>query len=361
MPTDRPAPPEGRPPRRPGRLALPAALLVLTLGAHLWLIGRWSPPAQAATAPALRPVLARVAEPPAPPAPRPMPVAVPVAAPVAAADPTPAEPATRAAADRQAPARVTTVALAASRPAPARRARAGAAASSTSTSTATPASSGDGLRAPAAPERLQPPASAQLHYRMSRGALTGSGLIDWDSDGHRYRMQLQARVPVFGVLLEQRSEGRIDASGVAPERHTERRLRRSERAVSFVRDDGRPRVLFSAREGESPLQPGTQDRLSWIAQLAAWIERPGRTAGTQLTLPVAGVGGEVHDWTFTLIDRDEAGRWHLRREPDGPHDTHAEVWTLPQPPYWPQRLRLSDDGGDVLELLLQPGPGGADP
>lgn len=359
MPTDRPAPPEGRPPRRPGRLALPAALLVLTLGAHLWLIGRWSPPAQAATAPALRPVLARVAEPPAPPAPRPMPVAVPVAA----ADPTPAEPATRAAADRQAPARVTAVALAASRPAPARRARAGAAASSTSTSTstATPASSGDGLRAPAAPERLQPPASAQLHYRMSRGALTGSGLIEWDSDGHRYRMQLQARVPVFGVLLEQRSEGRIDASGVAPERHTERRLRRSERAVSFVRDDGRPRVLFSAREGESPLQPGTQDRLSWIAQLAAWIERPGRTAGTQLTLPVAGVGGEVHDWTFTLIDRDEAGRWHLRREPDGPHDTHAEVWTLPQPPYWPQRLRLSDDGGDVLELLLQPGPGGADP
>lgn len=359
MPTDRPAPPEGRPPRRPGRLALPAALLVLTLGAHLWLIGRWSPPAQAATAPALRPVLARVAEPPAPPAPRPMPVAVPVAAPVAAADPTPAEPATRAAADRQAPARVTAVALAASRPAPApaRRARAGAAAAST----ATPASSGDGLRAPAAPERLQPPASAQLHYRMSRGALTGSGLIEWDSDGHRYRMQLQARVPVFGVLLEQRSEGRIDDSGVAPERHTERRLRRSERAVSFVRDDGRPRVLFSAREGESPLQPGTQDRLSWIAQLAAWIERPGRTAGTQLTLPVAGVGGEVHDWTFTLIDRDEAGRWHLRREPDGPHDTHAEVWTLPQPPYWPQRLRLSDDGGDVLELLLQPGPGGADP
>jgi hypothetical protein len=198
------------------------------------------------------------------------------------------------------------------------------------------------------------PPSTQLDYRLSRGALVGRGRIDWSVDGPRYRMRLEARVPVVGRILAQVSEGQIEPHGLAPERHTEQRLRRSERAVSFVREGDHPRILFSAREGEAPLEPGAQDRLSWIAQLTARLDAPGQAPGDRIVMPVAGVGGEVQHWVFTLLDRDEAGRWHLRREPDGPHDTRAEVWTLPQPPHWPQRLRLSEADGDTLELLLQP-------
>ena len=196
------------------------------------------------------------------------------------------------------------------------------------------------------------PPSVRLDYRMSRGALVGRGQIDWDSDGQRYRMRLEARVPVVGLILAQNSSGRIDAQGVAPERHTERRLRRSERAVSFVREGASPHVSFSSREGQAPLEPGMQDRLSWIAQLTARLDAPGLKPGGQILMPVAGTGGEVQHWVFTLIERDEAGRWHLRREPEGPFDTRAEVWTLPQAPHWPQRLRLSEADGDALELLL---------
>jgi len=113
----------------------------------------------------------------------------------------------------------------------------------------------------AASNALTTPPSVHLHYRMKKGALSGSGQIDWLRDGSTYRMRLEARVPVFGQIFLETSEGRIDASGLAPLRHTERRLQRSERAVSFVRDQGPPRILFSAREGDEPLRPGAQDRL----------------------------------------------------------------------------------------------------
>ncbi len=80
-------------------------------------------------------------------------------------------------------------------------------------------------------------------------------------------------------------------------------------------------VSFSSREGQEPLEPGMQDRLSWIAQLTARLDAPGLKPGGQILMPVAGTGGEVQHWVFTLIERDEAGRWHLRREPEGPFDT----------------------------------------
>jgi hypothetical protein len=317
------------------RLAL-GGLLVLSAALHLWLIDRWQS-ASVSTAPTLVPTVRPVDL-------RPLPAPAPTSA-LAQVAVTPPAP--------RAPAAPVPTALPARSASPATDPQADAASARTmlapTAETLTVAIKPPGPAPETAP--VMPP-PVRLDYRLSRGALVGRGQIDWDLDGSRYRMRLEARVPVIGLILTQTSTGHIDAQGIAPERHTDQRLRRSERAVSFVREGASPHVSFSGREGREPLEPGTQDRLSWIAQLTARLDAPGLTPGAHLVMPVASTGGEVQHWVFTLIERDEAGRWHLRREPEGPFDTRAEVWTLPQAPHWPQRLRLSEADGDALELLL---------
>jgi hypothetical protein len=60
----------------------------------------------------------------------------------------------------------------------------------------------------------------------------------------------------------------------------------------------------------------------------------------------------VQHWVFTVQGQDSTGLWQLRREPDSPHDTRAEVWIDPRQQHWPVRIRLSEPSGEPLELTL---------
>jgi hypothetical protein len=44
---------------------------------------------------------------------------------------------------------------------------------------------------------------------------------------------------------------------------------------------------------------------------------------------------------------------HLERRPPGPYDTLAEVWLDPARQHWPVRVRLTEAGGEPLELQLK--------
>lgn len=363
-PVRRPPPPAARPSRRSVR---PAGSLVLAavLGAHLWVLDAWSLTTELPDPRASRtitPMAARVTTLPVPvPAPTPTPgaaVPAPAPAPLPAPRPRLQRPAIPAAQDAAASPAAPGEALAAM-PSPGTP-DAGPAADTVDAplqmALATPAASPVRGTATAPAGALSAPPSARLHYRMHKGALSGTGRIDWQRDAGTYRMRLEARVPVFGQIFLETSDGRLDASGLLPLRHTERRLKRSERALSFVRDQGPPRILFSAREGQEPLTPGAQDRLSWIAQLATRMASPPSgdwRAGQQLAMDVASTGGDVQRWVFTLLGQDAAGLWQLRREPDSPHDTRAEVWIDARQHHWPVRIRLSEPGGDPLELTLE--------
>jgi len=202
----------------------------------------------------------------------------------------------------------------------------------------------------------QAPPSVQLEYRLQRGMLQGSGELEWRHDGQRYRLRLEGQLPLLGSILVQRSEGGFDAAGLAPLRHTEQRLRRSERAVNFIRpDDGSaPRITFSASTASLPLRPGAQDRVSWMAQIATRLAGVRRLpAGSRLEMDVASTGGEVQHWVFVLQQIDADGSWHWRRQSDRPDDTLADVWTDPALGHWPRRVRLTERRGDPLELTLR--------
>lgn len=234
--------------------------------------------------------------------------------------------------------------------------------------TSEPASATAARATPDTPEPSQPseqpcpatqpdhlPPSARVRYSLQRGPLRGEGVLTWERGADHYRLSLEGQVPLMGTLLRQTSEGGFDRCGVAPLRHTDRRLGKSERALNFVRMPNASELRYSGSAAVRPLAAGTQDRLSWLVQLAARLGGwPGGSPphGSHITMAVAAVGGDVQHWTFTVVQHETDGLLHLKREPEDPFDTRAEVWADPQRGHWPARVELREARGEALILQL---------
>lgn len=321
------------------RLAVCAAA---ALALHLWAFDALRPavPPSQAAAPAMwvRTVLPE----PAPPAP--VPPAEPVAPGVkVAARPAP-KPAPKPAPEADTP------------PAPAAALAAAPVAVAVADTTAV-ASEPD---APVYATRLPP--AATLRFRMRRGVLWGTANLTWTPTAPTYEARLEATI-AGATVLEQVSRGGFDAAGLAPERFTDRRVRRGTAAANFQRAAGK--LTFSGAPAEHPLSPGLQDGLSWLIQLAAIAQadpaalRP----GAAFAIRVAGARGDLSTWVLrvegdaVVPGSDPARRgWRLVRPPRGPHDGGAEVWLDPQHAYLPLRVVMHGgeaDGRTDLELDRQ--------
>jgi hypothetical protein len=205
---------------------------------------------------------------------------------------------------------------------------------------------------------LPPPAT--LRYQVRRGFLRGEGEIRWRPEGDRYRLVLEARIAGVTLLL-QTSEGALDATGLAPVRFLDQRARRSAQAANFGRDAGR--ITFSGSSAEWPLLPGSQDRLSWMIQLAAIAAaQPGLLAeGGRISMAVAGARGDASVWTLRSAGSEAietaAGTVHavkLVREGRSAYDTSAEIWLDPERSYFPAHATLRNSGGaSEYDLLLE--------
>lgn len=332
---------------RPGALhAVPArslaVLTALVLGVHLLLLQArpgvlsLSSPLQAA------PLVTRVIEPspiPAPPAPAAPPVAPPVQP---ATPPAPAAPAPSNAPTAE-PATPTPPAEAAAAPAP-------------------PAPP----EAPPAPppepppviSTFQIPGSVVAHYAVAGEAkgipYRAKGTLIWSHDGNQYQARLSVSVFPLGTR-EQVSTGRLTPDGLAPQRFSDRS--RSEQAAHFQRDKGV--ISFSNNAPDVPLQAGAQDQLSVLLQLTAMLSYdPSRyPPGTRIEVQTAGARG-ADTWTLEVTgsqDLEIGGKavnaLRLERAPRGEHDQKAELWFAPQMDYLPVRVRLTQQGGDFVDLL----------
>jgi hypothetical protein len=208
--------------------------------------------------------------------------------------------------------------------------------------------------------RTRIPPAVTLHYDLRRGALQGSGELQWRPQGEHYQARLDGRLGGVNVLT-QTSEGGFDAAGLAPERFTDQRLRREVRAANFQREAGK--ITFSGPSTEFPLVVGAQDRLSWMIQLAAVVAaEPQRIGpGGKVAIVVVGARGDMGIWVFRYVDREwlSAGESLIHaakfmREPRDAYDTGVEVWLDPERHHLPVRalLRVGNDG-EALELLLR--------
>jgi hypothetical protein len=234
-------------------------------------------------------------------------------------------------------------------------------------SAAAPGNAAEAAAAGAAPPvyATRLPAPVLLHYRLRRGVQSGEAVLAWRHDGQRYQLQFDSRAGAARQpLIEQHSRGGFDAAGLAPDRFTDRRRGRGERAVNFRRDIGR--IGFSGPQVDYPAWPGAQDSLSWLAQLAA-IQAGAAVALPLVQLFVVDARGGAELWRFaargevevdTPVGRVLAQHW-LREpdRPDRPEGQRVEVWLDPARGHWPVQIRTTVlRTGDMSELLLAAEP-----
>ncbi|HQC97737.1 MAG TPA: hypothetical protein PK306_18705 [Aquabacterium sp.] len=346
------ATPTCRPARAWPVLALAAAVLVV----HAWLAALLAPGAPRAGLPTGAPVLLRS-----------LPAAAVLAAPaattaLAAAPAAPLAPAPRRTATPAHPAAPPAAAVA-DLPVPTAPAEPRAAVTdplADATTTAAP----DGEPPPLYATRVPPPAT--LFYALRHNGRAGSAVLAWAHDGTAYRLTLDAQGDDGRPLLAQASSGGFDANGLAPERFVDRRAGGRQRAANFRREPGPGggRISYSGPGHAHPAWPGAQDRLSWLAQLAA-ILAAAEAPPDALRLFVADATGQAGLWQLQQLQQqaDGGAAMHWRREPPRPEGLQIDLW-LPAPAGgaadhagWPLRLRFTvPRSGDQLELVRQPPP-----
>ena len=204
------------------------------------------------------------------------------------------------------------------------------------------------------------PGPVRLRYEVRRGASTAEAMIDWQVGDGTYRLRLQTQSPQ-GKPVEQLSEGGFDAAGLAPVRLADRR-RGGTQAANFERE--RSRISFSGARAAFALEPGTQDRLSWMVQLSAIGAAGAVVDGAELALQVVGARGASSRWRFGVERVEElvsplgaVQAWRLVREPEHLYDLRVEVWLDPLRGWWPVRLRQTQvPGGEAVDWWLAEEP-----
>lgn len=211
------------------------------------------------------------------------------------------------------------------------------------------------------------PASGYIRYQVSKESL---GLVigwveqvwQFSGDG-RYRLRSRSETSGLASLFrpvrfESESSGRLLAGGLQPEFYRTRRNGRDQGENADF--DWSTVSVTLVRDGRTlPLQPGTQDLLSFPYQLAYLLSGGG-----------AGTLGVVTGRSYELQQLERlgqesvdtpAGRFdciHLRLR--GSNQT--EVWLAFEPPHLPVKIRFTDKKGDsYLQLAQQIGSGDPPP
>jgi hypothetical protein len=191
--------------------------------------------------------------------------------------------------------------------------------------------------------------------------LQGTTTIEWRIDNARYSASSVTTDDAGNVFLQLNSEGRVEPDfGVAPERYVEKRIGRAPVATNFQWDAAK--VTFSNTNREVPLQPGVQDQLSFMAQLALIAQAfPDRMQpGMPVALQVAGTRDvRVYDlrvvgWELTRTQLGMVDTLKLERAlPEGAKDPRIELWLAPTMNWLPVRTRTVFNADQVIETVLK--------
>ncbi len=206
------------------------------------------------------------------------------------------------------------------------------------------------------------PQSVALRYDVTASKdgrkIEGHGSINWQSDGQQYSIAGEAGV-LFFTVLNYKSSGRINSSGLAPDLYVEKRFRKSETNTHFQREKNS--ISFSASTESYPIKGSEQDRASVIWQIAALgkgnsaVFAPGLAFEIFIAGTRAGAMWRVYVNQLETISLD--GRpteaWHLSLMPAEPSfDMQFELWLAPQKDWVPVKLHYADRNDGYLEMLL---------
>lgn len=192
-------------------------------------------------------------------------------------------------------------------------------------------------------------------FRGDKNFLVGRTVHSWEQDGRHYRMESVVETVGLAALLRsfhyvQRSEGRVTAHGLAPERFRVEQSGKPGEGAEFDWNTGEAVVRRAkGKERRAPVRPGDQDVLSIWHQLALMGEPPphqrltlvSNKSATPAELEAAGV--EALDLPIGHLTAH-----HLRaRALDG--SLSLEIWLAEKHGYLPVRILVRDREGEIFD------------
>jgi hypothetical protein len=216
---------------------------------------------------------------------------------------------------------------------------------------------------PAVKRPFSAPPSADFNYaikaRQHGLTINGTATVQWRAGDGKYSVTAESRAPIFGKILDTRSEGAIDDYGLAPAAFMEKRFRKEPTTATFNRDT--KIVSFSVGDETYPIKGGEQDRVSIQWQLAANARatpdkfKPGSEWAYFVT-----ARRNAEQWVFKVVKTEtitvagsEISALHLVREPTGDKDSQVDLWLAPSMEWYPVRVVFKDGDGDYVDQTLE--------
>ncbi len=211
------------------------------------------------------------------------------------------------------------------------------------------------------PVDLPPPADLtyKIEARKKGISLSGEAIVNWRVGAGRYSASNTARAQMLGKILDNRSEGVIDAYGLAPLQFREKRFRKDETMSRF--DRAAKSITFNQGRLSYPLTGGEQDRGSVQWQLAAVARgAPDKfTPGSEWKFFVAG-RRDAEAWTFRVVNREQLKTGmgtvqtvHLVKIPSpDAKGQQLDLWLAPSLEWYPVKLRIAEEDGEFVEQTL---------
>ncbi len=243
-------------------------------------------------------------------------------------------------------------------------AAAASAASAAGTLITTPAGAASG----AAPTAFEWPASTRISYVLTgnyRGEVNGSAQVEWVRVGSRYQVHLDLSVGPSAAPLITRSmtsDGEITPQGLVPRRYDQdtKVILQDRRRITLQFEPGSV-VLANGERRDSV--PGVQDTASQFVQLTyVFSTRPvALKVGDTVDIPLA-LPHKVDVWTYEVAEEETLQpsfgplpTIHLkprRKAERRPGELSAEIWFAPQLRYLPVRIRIEQDEGTFVDLMI---------
>lgn len=207
---------------------------------------------------------------------------------------------------------------------------------------------------------LPPPAKLNYTVLAARDGrkVEGRGTINWQPNGEQYSISGDAGI-IFLTVLNYKSTGSVDLSGITPELYVEKRFGKSETNTHFHRE--RKTISFSASTNSYPTSGGEQDRASVIWQIAAMGRGDSDkfTPGLNFGMLIAGTRSAAV-WRVVIngkqsvrLTNETVEAWHLTILPvEQSQELQFELWLAPEKEWYPVKLVYSDKKSGFLELVL---------
>lgn len=215
------------------------------------------------------------------------------------------------------------------------------------------------------------PLATRVSYVLTgqwRGELSGGAEVEWIRVGERYQVNVDIHAgPSFAPIFTRRmtSQGTLGEGGLVPDRYDEdtQVLMRDRRRVSVGFEAGSV-VLANGQRRER--MAGTQDTASQFIQFT-WLfgSAPEKLrVGNSFEFPLA-LPRSMNRWTYDVAGEETLyapfgpiTTFHLkpRRESRNPGEWLVEMWFAPELRFLPVRIRIEQEAGASVDLMIAKKP-----